>query len=115
MKKTSGQALVEFVLILPIFLFILFGTIDFGKIIYEKYKLLNDLEIIKELYQQNNEIEMNQYLKKNHLNISYQQEDSYLTITIQKNISIITPGLNQILKSPYSLNESITLLNEIKS
>lgn len=29
-KKESGQAMVEFALILPIFIFILFGVIEFG-------------------------------------------------------------------------------------
>lgn len=38
-KKESGQALVEFALILPILMVILCGILDFGWIYYNKYKV----------------------------------------------------------------------------
>lgn len=112
MKKTSGQALVEFIMILPIFLLIVFSTIDFSKIIYEKYNLQNDLDIIKQYYSQKDQTELNNYLQQNHLKIDYTHKDTYIIITISKNIDIITPGLNRILKSPYKVYESVTLLYE---
>ena len=34
LRRRSGQALVEFALVLPIFLLLLFGTIDFGRYVY---------------------------------------------------------------------------------
>lgn len=37
----KGQALIEFVLILPIFLMILFVIVDFGNLLYSKNKLQN--------------------------------------------------------------------------
>ena len=46
---TSG--IFEFILILPVFLFLVLGMIDFGKIIYNKFTLQNDLNAIVELYQ----------------------------------------------------------------
>ena len=38
----KGQALVEFVLILPVFIFLLFAVYDFGMIFNTKNKLEND-------------------------------------------------------------------------
>ena len=38
----KGQALVEFVLILPVFILILFAIVDFGTILSKKNELEND-------------------------------------------------------------------------
>ena len=44
MKNHRGQALVEFVVVLPILIMLLFATIDFGLIIYNKSKLESKLK-----------------------------------------------------------------------
>ncbi len=111
MRKTSGQALVEFVLILPVFLLLVFACIDFGTIIYEKYRLQNHLDVVKELHDTSQEQEMNRYLNENKLSISYDFTQRYTTIVLSKEINIITPGLNQVLKSPYVVKERLTILN----
>ena len=46
MKKNSGQALVEFVIILPIILVILLYIIEFGRITLKKYDLESNMELI---------------------------------------------------------------------
>ena len=40
MKNNKGQALVEFIIILPIFLLLIISVIDFGNIISKKYFLI---------------------------------------------------------------------------
>ena len=50
MKDNKGQALVEFVLIVPILIFILLALIDIGNVIINKYKLEDNLSTIVELY-----------------------------------------------------------------
>ncbi len=112
MRKTSGQALVEFVMILPIFLLIVFGMIDFGKIMYQKFQLQNHLDIIKKLYVDHNELEITRYSNKEKINVSYQLDIDYTTITVTKKVDIITPILNHILKKTYFVEESVILLNE---
>ena len=37
MKDNHGQALIEFIIIIPVLLFILFAIVDIGNIIYQKY------------------------------------------------------------------------------
>lgn len=115
MRNTRGQALVEFILILPVFLLLVFASIDIGKIIYEKYRLQNDLDIVKDLYIQKDEQEMNRYLNKNHLSIAYEQNETYLTLIITKPIELMTPGLKQVLENPYLIKENITIIYETKS
>lgn len=112
MEKTRGQALVEFVLILPVFLLLVFGAIDFGRILYEKYRLQNDLDTVKEWYIQNQEQELNRYLNQHQLTITYDKNKDYTIIFVSKKLDIITPGLSHVLHNPYTVTESITVLNE---
>ena len=51
MKNSNGQALVEFVLILPVVLIILMYLIDASKIISYKTSIENDMNMIVNLYQ----------------------------------------------------------------
>ena len=53
MKNNRGQALVEFIIILPVFLLLIISVIDFGNIISKKYSLENDLDIISDMYKNN--------------------------------------------------------------
>ena len=53
----KGQALVEFVLILPIFIMILFSIVDFGMIFNKKNELENISVDIINLLNNNNKIE----------------------------------------------------------
>ena len=42
MKNNKGQALVEFIIVLPILLLIIISIVDFGNIISKKYKSLSE-------------------------------------------------------------------------
>lgn len=95
----KGQALVEFVLILPVFLIILLVVIDFGNLLYSKNKLENDsadmLRIIKnesilslENEYPNIKVEINDY------------KDNFQKIVFTKKIDINTPLLDKILGDP---------------
>ncbi len=50
MKSSKGQALIEFVIILPVFLMLIFAIIDFGRVIYEKNMLENVVSTASELW-----------------------------------------------------------------
>lgn len=115
MKKIRGQALIEFILILPVFLLIVLGTFDMGKIIYEKYCLQNHLDVIKDLYQQKQDQEIVYYLNKNGIMLAYEENGKYMTLVVSKQMKIMTPGLQQILTNPYTVKESITIYHETQS
>ena len=97
MKKNSGQALIEFVIILPIILFILLYIIEFGRITLKKYELESNMELIKELYKNHKQDEINNYINSNNIIISYEKNNDLTTITIKKNIKTNMPLINKIL------------------
>lgn len=95
----KGQALVEFVLILPIFIMILFSIVDFGMIFNKKNELENiSIDIINLL--NNNKIEeiQKEYPK---VDIKLTNEEKYTIVEISTKVNIITPGLNRVLGNPY--------------
>lgn len=103
----KGQALVEFVMVIPVIVFLLFSSFNFLKIVYEKTKLegiMNDCIG----YLENNEQfeEVNNKIKKNDKDLSLElkyQDDGYLKIKLSKNLVILTPGLNFIIDNPYKV------------
>ena len=98
----KGQALIEFVLILPVFLFILFSIIDFGIIFNAKNNLENDSVDIISLYNNGTSIEeIKELYKDNEIKIS--REKNYYIFNIGTSVNIITPGLNKILGDPYKI------------
>lgn len=107
--KDRGQALIEFILILPVFLFLVLGMIDFGKIIYSKFTMQNDLNTIVELYQDNLSDDYYNYANNKKLSLNITTNNNLTTIKISKNINISTPILSKVLKSPYLIEESTTI------
>ena len=96
----KGQALIEFVLILPVFLFILFAIIDFGMIFNTKNNLENDSVDIISLYNNGTSIDEIKGLY-NEIEIKISRENNYYIFNIGTNVNIITPGLNKILGDSY--------------
>ncbi|MGE5455659.1 MAG: TadE/TadG family type IV pilus assembly protein [Ignavibacteriales bacterium] len=98
-----GQALVEFVLILPVFVMFLLGIVDFGNVLYKKYHLENDLDYVVELYKQNKMSDINNYISQNKLDFDYEINGDMTTIKLSKKVDIVTPGANLIFDSPYTI------------
>ena len=110
MKNNRGQALVEFVLVLPVLLLLIFAFIDFGRIIVCKNHLEGVMSEIS--YLQENEI--SDYLKKdNEYKINYKIENNeYREITLTTKLDLITPGLKNILKNPYVVQVERSIVYE---
>jgi len=102
----KGQALIEFVLILPILIMLIFAVIDFGNIFVNKNELESALGLIN-----NSNVEYSNYdyiynlVNKNRtkkIDVSLEiMEDNYIKIVLTRKIDIITPGLNLIIDDPY--------------
>ena len=97
MKKNSGQALIEFIIILPIILVILLYIIEFGIITLKKYELESNIDLITDLYENKKQDEINNYVNENNIIISYNKNNDLTTITIKKNIKTNVPLINKIL------------------
>lgn len=99
----KGQALVEFILILPIFLMILFVIVDFGTILNNKSRLENTSADIINMYKNGESIEN---IKNIYSDISISintYKEKYKKIIIKKNVNLITPGLERILEDPFPI------------
>lgn len=96
-----GQALIEFVLILPTFLFILFAIIDFGVIFSTTNDLESDSADIIELFKNGTSVlELEKMYSDSSIVIS-QIEDNYYKFTVSESVNLITPGFNRIFGDPY--------------
>ncbi|MBQ8192629.1 MAG: pilus assembly protein [Bacilli bacterium] len=106
----KGQALVEFVLILPIFIFILFVIVDFGTILSKKNELENVSVDVVSMIKNNDTIIA---IKKHYpeLQIDIEEDEKYIVVTISENIDIITPGLNRVFGDPYEIVVERTIPN----
>ena len=69
--NNRGQALIEFVLILPIFILILFAVIDFGIIFNKKSNLENDSVDIINLYKNGSSLDEIEELYEDNKNLLY--------------------------------------------
>ena len=99
----KGQALIEFVLILPVFLFILFAVIDFGIIFSSKSNLENNSADIINLFKNGTSIEeIKEMYTDNSINVLV--DGDYYKFTISTSINLITPGLNKVLGDPYLIS-----------
>ena len=96
----KGQALVEFILILPIFLLILFAIVDFGNLLYTKNNLENTSTDIILMIKNGKEIDSIKQQYKNLNIIKNTYEEDYYKIILEKEIDIITPFLDKILGDP---------------
>lgn len=99
----KGQALIEFVLILPVLLFILFAIIDFGVIFSTKSNLENDSADIISLFKSGTSLtEIKEMYLDNSISVS--NDGKYYRFTISTSVNLITPGLNRVLGDPYLVN-----------
>ena len=94
-ENKKGQALIEFVLILPILILLLLGIIDIGMIFIKKSELENKVADIISVWEKNqtsfNELE--QLLKKEKLEIEMIENTttSFVTIKVKDEVTLTTP------------------------
>jgi len=96
----KGQALVEFVLILPLFIFLLFAVYDFGMIFSKRNELENTSTDIVMLYKSGKQIDEIRAIYSD-INIDIIRDNDYDNFVIKDKIKIKTPGLNRVLGNPY--------------
>lgn len=106
MKNNKGQALVEFILVMPVFLLIIIAVIDFGNILSKKYSLENDLDTVYDMYQSQEYEKINSYVNNKDLKISYEEDNEFLIINLSKDVKVTSPMLNIVLGKTYKINTS---------
>ena len=104
MKNNKGQALVEFILVLPVFLLLIISFIDLGNIITKKYTLESELDTVSSMYNEEQYNKINEYLNNKDIKINYNKNNGFLNIKISKDINIISPIFNLIFGKTYQVN-----------
>ncbi len=98
----KGQALVEFVLILPVLILIIFAMIEIGNLIHQKYKLETQVDHIIELYKNDREL-IPLEETKNNIKISFSKNGDVVDVKVSKDVKLVTPGINKLLPDPYNI------------
>ncbi len=111
----KGQALVEFVIILPIFVFMILAVIDLGKILYLENNLESRMDDVISSYKVENSIDkIKENLKKddNSIKLEVDEKDEYIKFRLFKESDIVTPGLNLILGNPFNVEATRVIYHE---
>ncbi len=99
----KGQALIEFILIIPLFVTLIISAIDIIGIYYEKIKLDNVLE----------EVLLNQdYPLEKNIKLTVAQKDNQKTYYLAKDININSPMLVPFLSNDYEIKVQRTIYEE---
>ena len=108
--SNKGQALLEFILILPILLLLFLSMIDIGRILYERNKLESILSDVVMMYYNDERDSIEDNLINNYSDIELEIKDN--KIYLGKSIDMIAPGLNVVLDNPYQIRVSRVVVNE---
>lgn len=110
MLDNKGQALIEFILILPVFLLLLFVIVDFGVIFSAKSNLENVSNDIISLYKDGDDINSIKSLYSDY-DIYLELDNDYDKFIISYSVDLITPGMNRILSDPYVIKVERVISN----
>ena len=97
-----GQALVEFVLILPIILFLLLAVYDFGMIFSKENEIESNSTDIVMAYKNGKTVDEINSLYDD-MEVSVNRDNGYDKITVKGTVKVVTPGLNLVLGNPYQI------------
>lgn len=111
--NNKGQALIEFVLILPVFIFLLFAVYDFGMMFTTKNTLESYTSDIIDLYKEGKDItELRTMYKDLEITINNEDDSDYVEVTVKDSLKLITPGFNRIFGNPYKVKVERYIPNE---
>ncbi|MBR2708597.1 MAG: pilus assembly protein [Bacilli bacterium] len=108
----KGQALIEFILIMPVFMVILMSLIDVGNIYMKKNELNNDLQIIETMYQNKDSQNIALYTSNKDITLEENIENDLITLTLKKEVKINAPILTNILGKKYTVETKKTIYKE---
>ncbi len=97
--KKRGQALVEFVLILPFVFLIMLGSYDIANVFYQKIVLENHYEMLLQVE------DKEKYLRENNLSLTKAENE----MVLQKEVALITPGIGNFIEKPFVIETRGTI------
>ena len=103
LMNKKGQALVEFVIILPIIMMLIFVIIDFSNVFYQKNYLENVTNDIVKLKEKGKTDEYIKNKTDKDIKITYTRDGDIKKLVVSKNVMLVTPFSNMFFKNPYKI------------
>ena len=112
MINKKGQALVEFILVLPVIILLIFVVFDIGHIILTKNHLENVMSECVEMHTNGKDITdiRNHVSSDKEYKITFEEVGS--TFRLETKIKLMTPGMKRILSNPYKVTLERRIVNE---
>lgn len=111
-KNNKGQALVEFVIILPIIIMILFVVIDFAFVFYNKNSLEGVMDEVSSYQQSGKSYNEISEILDSDTTMKYNYQGNKLEIVLTKKVDLITPFASSFFENPYKITTKRVLFNE---
>ena len=103
--NNKGQALIEFVLILPIFILLIFGIIDFALVINCKNNLENKVLDVSNMIKDNvSKEEIEEFINEENsydIQLDIKNDSNKYKFVLTSSLELVTPGLEYIFDNPY--------------
>ena len=90
MLNKKAQALIEFVLLLPVLIIIVFSAIDVFNLYLKKQELANKLDDEIKLIEKNKEtvVDLEKNLEEDNIEITFKETENYLTINAKEKVPL---------------------------
>ena len=111
----KGQALTEFILVLPVILIILLAIFNVSYIYFEKYNLEKNMETVTDLYKSEDIQTLKAYVSKEEITFKENKKGNLVELSLSKKLSISAPGLNQVLGKKYEIKTTQTIFEEAQN
>ena len=113
MKNKNGQALVEFIIIMPVLIYVILIMIDILVIYNQKTSLESRMDGAVYLYKENRESEIKAYLNKDLKNVTYkiEKDNDYTYLKVNMEHIFMTPGISNILGKNYNIKTERVIIN----
>ena len=99
----KGQALIEFVLILPVFLMILSLIFDFGMVLSSKNQLESEsTDIVRFILKGKSVADVSSEYSDVDITLDSYKDD-YRKVVVSKKVRVVTPFLDRVLGNPYEI------------
>jgi hypothetical protein len=126
LRDNRGQALLEFALVLPVLLLLVFGIIEFGLIFFDNLVITqaaregarvgvvggSDAEIIETIEYSAASLDQSRLQIEIEPGQTVRSQGDPLKVEVHYSVPIMTPIMGQFLSNPYPLQVSVTMRME---
>ena len=108
----KAQALVEFVLVLPLIILFLFVVIDFSNVFYNRNYIENLNSEVVEYMSKGKTFEEARSILPNNITSYITETGTTKKITLKKDINFVTPFAYRVFRNGYQVSSERVVLNE---